>query len=275
MVDALHPGLAEYRLSSNMDLTSMRYPKRNIWISGYIFKRTGKTRTAKQVCSRIQKLKATSADTKSLSMPVHHSVELAYIHLLLVLGLIGSKCVSTMLGPQHPPRVSGESSMPSSYSPPPTPVSVLEKAPSPPPLCRHVANVAVALVVNRSDPYCGMQTPAITLDLDENGLSESSHPTARPITHRAELQAADCLSQLPPEIRFSAQSLQDKTCRYRSVCSVYCDNKFVYTDLGSNTYLHLAFFDEISKYALYSLDLVPDFWAHILSNPKGAVYAVN
>ncbi|KJA25695.1 hypothetical protein HYPSUDRAFT_37135 [Hypholoma sublateritium FD-334 SS-4] len=248
--EALLQGLAEYRPSSARDPSLLRrFPRRNKWISNYIFQRTGKARTAKQVGSRLQQLRETCADTE-------------------ILGLIVNKHFPAVHGSQHSPSVSGESSMLSSSSPSPTSPS-FPIIPSPPPMRHHFAEIAVTLVVHGSDLYCGTQIPTVTLDLDENGFSESSYPNARSFTHRAELLSADYLSQSPPEIKFSAQSLQDLSRRYRSVCSVYCDNELVYTDEESNTHLHLAFFDELSRYVLYGLKLVPEFWANILSNPKG------
>lgn len=275
-IDALYSGLAEYRPSSARDPSLLRrFPRRNKWISNYIFQRTGKARTAKQVGSRLQQLRETCADTESMSTPVHHFVQLSYIYLPLVLGLIVNKHFPAVRSSQHSPSVSGESSMLSSSSPSPTSPS-FPAIPSPPPMRRHhFAEVAVTLVVYGSDPYCGTQTPTVTLDLDENGFSESSYPTARSFTHCAELRSADCLSQSPPEIKFSAKSLQDLSRRYRSVCSVYCDNELVYTDAESSAYLHLALFNELSQCVLYGLELVPEFWPHILSNPKGAICTVN
>ena len=203
-------------------------------------------------------------------------VRLTYIHLHLVLGLIVNKFFPTVHGSQHSPSVSGESStVLSSSSPSPTSSSFPVIPPQPPPIRQPIVDVAVTLVVHGIDPYCGTQTPAFTLDLDENMFSESSYPNARSFTYRAELRSAHCLSQSPPEIKFSAQSLQDLNRHYRSICSVYYDNDLVYTDADSSKLLHVVSFDALSQYALYGLELVPDFWAQILSNLEGAIYILD
>ncbi|KAJ7780126.1 hypothetical protein DFH07DRAFT_463732 [Mycena maculata] len=67
---ALVEALEKYRPSNSQRDTRLlrRFPKRNQFISDYIFTTTGKRRTAKQVGSRLQQMKDTCADVRILNL---------------------------------------------------------------------------------------------------------------------------------------------------------------------------------------------------------------
>lgn len=65
---ALIEALEKYRPGSRDTRNLRRFPKRNIWISQYILKTTGKHRTAKQVGSRLQQLRDTCDDPRVLNL---------------------------------------------------------------------------------------------------------------------------------------------------------------------------------------------------------------
>ena len=59
-------GLDEYKPAESKSPRGLtRFPNRNKFISEYIYKKTGETRTAKQVGSRIQQLRDTAAGKTS------------------------------------------------------------------------------------------------------------------------------------------------------------------------------------------------------------------
>ena len=59
-------GLDEYKPAEPKSPRGLtRFPDRNKFISEYIYKKTGETRTAKQVASRIQQLRDTAAGETS------------------------------------------------------------------------------------------------------------------------------------------------------------------------------------------------------------------
>ena len=59
-------GLDEYKPAESKSPRGLtRFPNRNKFISEYIYKKTGETRTAKQVGSRIQQLRDTAAGKPS------------------------------------------------------------------------------------------------------------------------------------------------------------------------------------------------------------------
>ena len=70
--------LEEYRKMEARPTTSkygVRYPMRNRFISDYILEKTGKTRTAKQVGSRLQQLRDTCKDGRCESTALNEAYD--------------------------------------------------------------------------------------------------------------------------------------------------------------------------------------------------------
>ncbi|KAF9482597.1 hypothetical protein BDN70DRAFT_874768 [Pholiota conissans] len=250
--EALLRGLQEYRPSSARNPALLqRFPRRNKWISDYIFQQTGKTRTAKQVGSRLQQLRETCSDSE-------------------ILGLIINKSFPSRQGSPRSSSSSAESSLPSSTASTPT-SSTFPVLPLPLSIIPQQVEVSIALVLHELDLYYGSRTPCITLDLDECGLSEASH-NASSFTRRAEIRSLDRMSECPLTIKFSATALQVRKKgpqpQYRCVSSVYRDDELVFTDAESNANLQLSFFDEKSQAVVYSTKLVPEFWGGMTCDPS-------
>ncbi|KIY46110.1 hypothetical protein FISHEDRAFT_23783, partial [Fistulina hepatica ATCC 64428] len=63
------PGLERYRPDDSRETRLLgRFPMRNKFISEYIYQKTGKRRTAKQVGSRLQQLRDTCGSGKLLHL---------------------------------------------------------------------------------------------------------------------------------------------------------------------------------------------------------------
>ncbi|KAF8972704.1 hypothetical protein BDZ97DRAFT_1913190 [Flammula alnicola] len=247
--EALLQGLEAYRPSSARDPSLLqRFPRRNKWISDFIFQQTGKTRTAKQVGSRLQQLRETCEDPEIISSSPF------CMHLPL----------SPLSDRSSPSTLSTAASVTTSKSFD----SLSFQSTSPKATVPRQTKVSVALVIHQLDLYYGCHgtPPSFTLDLDEHGLAESHSAASSKFTRRVEISTTDQISQWPPTVRFSSVRLPSSS-EYRCVSCVYRDGELVYTDTASNKFLR-PFYDNGFSSITYSTSIVPEYWGTLACDPN-------
>lgn len=277
---ALLEALTIYRpTSSKAPQKLLRFPKRNAFISNYIFKVTGKRRTPKQVGSRLQQLRETCTSEDILTLI--QSKE--FPDLPPKVSQFKQDAPAPDLQKKRPPPLGSNSSM-STLSPDSSTLYSSSPCTSPTSsgfpdhdqgsssnstitqsVCpRHLVHVdlkpyEVDLPSNwMHQPWTGVQPATFTLDLDESRLSDSPMNWQRRIT----VLAPRPVWAFVPTIVFSASMLSPNS-EYETFFAVH--------DVNGN-----AFYKEVTKIErvstvsgdmpmLYRTSLIPNYWATLAS----------
>uniref|UniRef100_A0A0W0FUD5 TEA domain-containing protein n=1 Tax=Moniliophthora roreri TaxID=221103 RepID=A0A0W0FUD5_MONRR len=246
---ALLEGLASYQPDDSRETRLLgRFPMRNRYISAYIYQKTGKHRTAKQVGSRLQQLRDTCG-TKKLQ------------HLLSPCRRPAQSIASRNFhyGSLQRYGLSCESASSSDGSAPASPISDSEAA------WRHKSSHAVMYIdilpENHGSSSTQFSADGSHCDLSTTGSGSSvtaDHPP-RPIRN------------IDPTLTFTSRCNLDRTTR--SVFQVYHSSKgFIHEEECSLQPSSGA--SEVEGTQFYTTSLVPSFWRTICNHSDPTEYTI-
>ncbi|PPR07739.1 hypothetical protein CVT24_003737 [Panaeolus cyanescens] len=275
---ALLKGLRKYKPASTKDPRHLlRFPRRNRFISEYIYETTGRVRTAKQVGSRLQQLRETCRDQRILDLILKKDFVISRSPSpSLETGSNGDNDSShspsptlvssnTTLSPHLSHRSLSSDGTASTLT---SPVSI-EFAHSAQPT---VVSVQVALFDDEMVDYQQPQsigTPFFKIDLDECGLIDAgamhgSSAFVRRIDMRRSKQAI-------PYAVFCSYRLSTDVA-YRCITNIYRDHKLAFSDDNCDIYLEANNSEDANQQhvSMHRARLVPDLglWNTLIERPE-------
>ncbi|PPQ97554.1 hypothetical protein CVT26_002339 [Gymnopilus dilepis] len=272
MEKALLDALEIYFPQSTKDPTALqRFPARNKFISEYIFKVTGKRRTAKQVGSRLQQLRETCTDQYVLDliqsknfdqrprrglMPAERTPSTSSLQTIVE----WNSSESSSLPSSETGNLSRLSSAPSSdFAQDNTPSS----SSCLPPYC--LTTFLIVYISLFAFDFCAAQptaTPSFTLDLDEHPLTNHTGSSMSTFHRHAEIRSPQAIPQCRPIVNFSSRRFIPDSF-YQCVTDVRRGCELVYSAPAL-----LERRGSIDGPPVLSMPFLPDFWAVITSDPE-------
>ncbi|KAF8159881.1 hypothetical protein B0H34DRAFT_797084 [Crassisporium funariophilum] len=265
---ALISGLEKYLPTTKKDtIQLLRFPKRNRFIAQHILQTTDRSRTAKQVGSRLQQLRETCKDQYILDLIENKNFRRRGSPSIYRTGHAIKNISVGNLSSTHTSSSDATTPSPSSNTFSFTESSSERNSSSPalPSTFWTTVSISLSELGYSYNSNSGLPNPSFTVDLDECGLSDASHNDAHVSTfsRRFELQTLHPANQFIPTVVFSSSKLTPTT-RYRCLSRVYCDNELVYTDAQESILLKICPSD--FGPGLFKTTLVPHYWSYIIED---------
>lgn len=266
---ALIEGLENYQPDDSRETRLLgRFPMRNRFISDWIYEKTGKRRTAKQVGSRLQQLRDTCGGKRLLKLLTPNRPLARPASLSL------SPELQDVAGPSNfrgPPPLRHDSESGSDTSPPNSPTTPTD-----------------AHATLQSLLYRGVESRSTELPNSIVFIDLIPHPSAGPSSSHSEeehlwKERGFQISRASPfprhlhDIDSTITLLSKSTTSARSFFTVYSGEDVVYSEVTSLKPLGPPpgdFDFDNSSSCLYSTTLVPGFWRSLVQSPDPTQYTI-
>ncbi|KAG2011295.1 hypothetical protein CC2G_011435 [Coprinopsis cinerea AmutBmut pab1-1] len=278
--EALLEALERYRPTSSKDPRLLRrFPKRNAFISNYIKQKTGRSRTPKQVGSRLQQLRETCTEERVIRLicsrdfdaPDRIAAAQAPSKIIPDLRINTSLPLSSSTSSGTESAITTSQSVESltlvdPFEYPVTPYSdEFEQRTPQPPHDNSWPHAYVHIDLVASGEHYGAVAQefatAFTLDLDESGLTENpvlTGPDAWKWQRRISVPTALPACYYTPTVTVSSSLLASQG-RYQSLFRVQRDHKLLFEEV---TELERVSEDSVRP-SLFRTTLLPKFWGSI------------